>query len=299
MKPPPKSILIDAPNQYTRCIGVITKISQMEVRLMKQNRGLLIGLFVLLFIVFGGIFLFQAWNQFSGGSNPIAIEDESFSNIDVLSDNASIEIIPTTGSITTVEYGGKNEKNTKYNLKADVKGDTLTVKLKKKGWSFLSFGFSFSNMELLITVPEKQYELMTVKNNNGKIKAENMEAVDISFETDNGNIELKNIEADSTHVQSDNGRIILDQVTGKVIGKTDNGRITLVTDNLDRSIDLTTDNGRIEITSTSEPENVTIDAKTGNGKIDVLGVKNEHTVFGKGEHLIKLRSDNGRITVSK
>ena len=126
-----------------------------------------------------------------------------------------------------------------------------------------------------------------------------MDAKDIYFETDNGNIELNNIEADSTNVQSDNGRIMLDQVKGKIIGKTDNGRISLVTDNLDRSIDLTTDNGRIEITSTSKPTNVTIDVKTDNGKIDVFGVKNEYTVFGKGEHLIKLKTDNGGITVTK
>ena len=266
---------------------------------MKQKRGLLIVILVLVIAVFGVISLFQAWNNLGNDPNKIVIEDESFTNIDVLSDNATVEFIPTNLSTTTVEYLGKRGKNTKLDFQADVKNETLTVKLKKKRWGFISFDFSSSKLELLIKVPEKQYDTIKVNNDNGGIRIENVDAKDIYFETDNGKIELKNIEADSINLQSDNGKIMLDQVTGKIIGKTDNGRITLVTDDLDRSIDLTTDNGRIEITSKKEPTNVTIDVKTDFGKIDIFGDKNEKTVFGKGEHLIKLRSDNGGISVTK
>src|SRR5690554_5879365 len=106
----------------------------MEVRTMQQNRGRLIGLLLILIVVIGGIFLFQAWNEFVDGSNRKVIEDESFTNIEVLSDNASIEIIPTTDASTTIEYSGKKRKNAKYEFKAEVKKDTLSVKLKKKGW---------------------------------------------------------------------------------------------------------------------------------------------------------------------
>lgn len=268
-------------------------------RTMKQNRGLLIGLLILFFGVLGGIFFFQAWNKFVGDSNKKVIEDESFINVDVLSDNASVEIIPTNSSTTTVEYIGKKRKNAKFDFKADVKNETLTVNFKEKRWGFIRFDFSFSKMELLIKVPAKQYNALTITNDNGKIMAENLETTSISFETDNGNIELKNIDAVYTKVQSDNVKIILEEVTGEIIGKTDNGRIMLVTNNLDRPIDITTDNGRIEIKSANEPTNATIDAKTDNGRIDVFGDRNEHTVFGEGKHLIKLRTDNGGITVTK
>ncbi|QUW22362.1 DUF4097 family beta strand repeat protein [Sporosarcina sp. Marseille-Q4063] len=266
---------------------------------MKQNRGLLIGVLIILFIVLGGTFFWQAWNKFVDDSKKIVLKDVSFTTIDILSDNASVEIIPTDSTTTTIEYIGKKRKNAKFDFDADVNNETLTVKFKENRWNFLRFDLSFSKMELLVKVPQKQYDLIKTKNNNGKIKAENLDVKDISFETDNGNIEMKNVDAVSTHVQSNNGKIILEQVNGEIIGKTDNGRIMLVTNDLERQIDLTTDNGRIEIMTTTMPTNGIIDVKTANGKIDVFGKKNEKTVFGEGKNLIKLRSDNGGITVNE
>lgn len=264
---------------------------------MKQNRGLLIVLLIIIIILLGGTYFYQAWNKFVSDPNKVVIEDESFTTIEVVSGNAAVEIIPTDSSTTTVEYIGEKRKNEKYEFSADVKNDTLTVEFKEKGWGFLRFGLSFSKMELLIKVPENEYDMIKVKNNNGKIKAESLVVTDISLETDNGSIELKSIDAVSTHVQTNNGKIVLEQVNGEIIGETDNGRIMLVTNNLERPIDLTTDNGRIEIITTTKPTNVKLDVKTDNGKIDVFGKKNEETVFGEGKNLIKLRSDNGGITV--
>ena len=222
---------------------------------MKQNRGLLIVLLIILFIVLGGTFFWQPWNKFVDDSNKIVLKDESFNTIDILSDNATVEIIPTDSTTTTIEYIGKKRKNAKFDFDAKVNNETLTVKFKEKRWNFFRFDLSFTKMELLVKVPEEQYDLIKIKNNNGKIKAENLDVKDISLETDNGNIELKNVDAVSTNVQSDNGKIVLEQVNGEIIGKTDNGQIMLVTNNLDRPIDLTTDNGRIEITTTTEPTN--------------------------------------------
>ena len=184
----------------------------------------------MLFIVLGGTFFYQAWNKFVDDPNKVVIEDEPFTTIEVVSDNAAVEIIPTDSSTTTVEYIGEKRKNEKYEFSADVKNDTLTVEFKEKGWGFLRFGFSFPKIELLIKVPENEYDMVKVKNNNGKIKAEKLDAKNISFETDNGSIEMKNVDAVTTNVESDNGKIILDQVHGEIIGKTDNGRIMLVTD---------------------------------------------------------------------
>ena len=97
--------------------------------------------------------------------------------------------------------------------------------------------------------------------------------------------------------ESDNGRIELEHVTGSIVGSTDNGRITLQTDSLDRNIDFQTDNGSIVIQSTRKPTNVSIHTKTGHGKVDVFGERNSRTVIGAGEHTIRLKSDNGRISV--
>ena len=51
------------------------------------------------------------------------------------------------------------------------------------------------------------------------------------------------------------------------------------------------------ITTKKDPENVMINVETDNGKINVFGKSNPSTVFGNGDYIIKLTSDNGDITV--
>ena len=236
---------------------------------------------------------------FSDTARKKVIEDPSFSKIDVSTSNAIIEIIPTKNNKTVVEYSGKDGMGKNYRFDVKEKGGTLVVELKKKGWSFFNFNFSRQALRLTVEVPDKHYSLIQAKSDNGKIRAENLQTDELVLQTDNGRIELNHIEASKIHVKSDNGRIDLQQVNGEIIGKTDNGGITLLTDHLDQSIDLSTDNGRIEIQTLNEPTNATIDADTDNGKISVFGKENKQMTFGNGEHTIKLKSDNGRITITK
>ncbi|MER2089645.1 MAG: DUF4097 family beta strand repeat-containing protein [Sporosarcina sp.] len=255
---------------------------------------------VLLLIVIGGI----SWSLTLGDSlgnsaRKIAVDDSSFTNIEIVAGNAAVDIVPTKDSARTVEYMGETRKNSKYVFKAYVKGDTLSILFKEKRRSFINFGFSTSDLKLFVKIPQKEYNKILAKTDNGRIKVENIQAQDIALETDNGSIDMKNVKTSITDVKTDNGKILLTSVEGKITGKTDNGRISLVTNNLDRQIELTTDNGRIEIRTEKEPTNATIDIKMDNGKVDVFGYENKHTTFGKGEHLIKLRTDNGRVTITK
>ena len=264
------------------------------------KRIALIFSFVLLIVVLLVIFFMSnSVNSFINDSTKKEFEDSSFSDIEVISNHAVVEIISTKDSITTVEYTGKKKKNAKYIFTAEIKNDKLSVQLKEKRKSFFSLGFYSSEILLTVKVPDEQYNLIKVNGDNGKIIAENINTENLVLETDNGNIELKNVEASSVNVETDNGKITLDQVSGDIFGETDNGGISLVTSNLDRQIELTTDNGRIEITTENEPTNASIIAETDNGVVKVFGKENKHTTFGQGKHLIKLKSDNGRITVTK
>ena len=86
------------------------------------------------------------------------IDDQSFTNIEILTTNAAVEIVPTKDSVTTVEYSGKTKKKSKFIFEADVKGDTLFVQFKEKRRSFFNFGFSSLDLKLIVKVPEKQYD---------------------------------------------------------------------------------------------------------------------------------------------
>lgn len=263
----------------------------------------------------------------------ITIENDRFTTIDINVQHGALFVRPSDNSITTVELIGSNEK---LQLTAEVVGDTLFVRLKNlRHWLFM-FNFNMKAVTLNVFIPTKLYQSIAMKTDNGRISAEKLlgkkidantdngkiqlreiaattltaetdngrieidkvQADLLRTKTDNGRIEMRHVDADSIAVESDNGRIELEHVSGSIVGSTDNGRITLQTDSLDRNIDLQTDNGSIVIQSSIEPKNVSIHAKTGHGKVDIFGDRNSRTVIGAGEHTIRLKSDNGRITVS-
>jgi len=262
---------------------------------MVKNK-LLISFLLLLGVVGGVTYMFNTMKVFGENANKKVIDESSFINIEVVTNNADVMIVPTESLETTVEYTGANKK-TKFIFDAAVKGDTLSVQLKQKRKFFFSFGFNSGDSKLTVSVPEKQYENLQVMSDNGRINVENLYSEGIVLETDNGPIEVRNVEAKTVNVETDNGKVVLEHVKGEIKGSTDNGQISLVTNDIDSPIDLSTDNGSIEVKTESEPTKATIDAKSGNGKITIFGQETKLKVYGKGTHLMKLRTDNGGITV--
>lgn len=275
----------------------------------------IIALLLLIIGIVGSIITFKTLSRPEPVSEKRVIENAQFTNISITTDNAKVEVLPTKDAKATVELSGK-AKN--YMFEASEEGNTLAVVLKEKQWKLVSFDFFLNALTLKVYVPEKQYEAMQIDNNNGRIQVENlvakklnvdtdngrielknMESSEVKAKADNGRIELKNIKALSVAVKADNGKILLEEVDGKLSGKTNNGRISLVTNNLERQIDFETDNGSIKIQTEKEPKNVTFNIKVDNGKVDIFGSSDRSSIFGNGEHLIKLKSDNGGITVTK
>lgn len=265
-------------------------------------------------------------------SEVITLQDNSFTKVDIDVQHGALTVFPSDTTETRVELTGPREK---LELTAEVLGDTLRIKLKNKAhWLFL-FNFNTKGVALNVFIPKKLYQSISMKSDNGRINAEKLIGKQIECRTDNGRIELaelaatsleaetdngrieiskvqsdrlkaktdngrvtlRNIEADSIYAESDNGRIEFDEVEGELTAITDNGRIVLAGEHLDRNIDFQTDNGSIEITTTYKASNATILAKTGHGRIDVYGERNSRSRFGAELHQIRLKSDNGRITV--
>ena len=267
----------------------------------------------------------------------ITIQDDRFTNVDINVQHGALVVRPSNNSVTTVELVGANDKlqlsaqvindtlvvrlksishwlfifNLSINF--NVKAVTLNVFIPKK--LYQSFAMKTDNGRISaekllakkmdvntdngrIQLREIAATTLIAETDNGRIEMEKVQADHMRMKTDNGRIEMRYVDAESIGVESDNGRIELEHITGSIVGTTDNGRITLQTDTLDRALDFRTDNGSIVIQSIEKPTNATILAKTGHGKIDIFGERNSRTVIGAGEHTIRLKSDNGRITVS-
>lgn len=264
----------------------------------------------------------------------IKIPHANFSNVMMDIDFGSLHVVPSETDETTIELIGENEK---LELTADVVNDTLSIRLKTKKYKFFSFIFLIKELRVNVSLPKKLYTTIIMKTDSGRIRAEKilgknikatsdngsialkefaatilevetdngrieMEKIQtdkLTAETDNGRIELRHIDALQVHSQTDNGRIIMQNVNGSIIGKTDNGRIELLTTSLDRIIDLETDNGSILVETENAPTDVTIHTKVDYGKISVFGEKNSRTVYGNGTNKVRLSSDNGKIIVEQ
>lgn len=224
---------------------------------------------------------------------------EPYEKLDVTVKNARVVILPTSSEVTDIELTDKEKDHTLY---TKMRGDTLEVEIKGKRlfqWFQFNLFSGFSQPTLTIYLPEKEYEAVQVESDNAKIEVEEVIADKVVMETDNGEINLIDVIGSTVTAEADNGKINLEHVKGKVIGKTDNGKISLITETLDQDIDLKTDNGIIEVWTENEPTNNTFDIKTDNGPISVFGSSQYDTVVGDGEYVIKLKTDNGKVTVDK
>jgi len=233
------------------------------------------------------------------GSNGKAKEldiTEDFNQIEIKTENAEVEIVPSDRDTTIVELTGN--KNNKYKLVANVEEDSLNIKVKDRLFSWFSINlFNWSPPSLKVYVPKKSYDSLNIVTDNGKVEAKELQANEVFAETDNGRITLKHIQSSAITTEADNGKISLENVEGLISAKSNNGHISLITDSLDRSMQMETDNGSIDIQTQAEPTNVTFDLNVNNGKISVFGDSDYDTVIGKGDNLIKLTTDNGKITV--
>jgi len=254
----------------------------------------------ILLIVIGGIGCLFTFSQLkSSAVTKKKVITENFSNVEIDSDNSHINILPAEGKEAMVELTGQPEKGGDYTFKTEVIGSTLSVKLREDHFEFPIFYHITHDTALKVYLPEKEYNKMVIKNKNGKIKLEGTNTDHLDITAHNGMIEAKNIRSMDVLAETNNGKIMLEDVSGKITGETHNGEIMLITNTLERSLDLSSFNGRIIVKTKKYPENVRFSTHVDNGDINILNQFDDDPIFGDGDHLIKLYTHNGRIKVEK
>jgi len=265
---------------------------------MNKLKGIMfIALGLVIVGVVGSLLTFRFMNQSETISKEKVINEE-FSKVKVISSNARVEILPTTDKAAKIGLSGKKAKNTNVIFNTNVEGKTLKVELKDKQSNFFNFEFTDRSLHLKVFLPEKQYESINTVNNNGKVSLDGITSTDVFASTDNGMMELKNITGKKVNVKTNNGRVSLYHVEGQLKGETDNGKISVVTRDMDRPIVLTSNNGRIDVQTEKEPTNVRFDVHVDNGRINIFNKYKDNAVIGNGDHVIYLTTDNGSINVT-
>ena len=272
------------------------KVNKWEASVVSIKK---IGIIAIIVIILGAAL--NIGMSIAGGfiKNTEEIElTKEFKRIDITGDNTAIEVVRSSGSNGKVEFISK--KSSRSKIQAYVKGDTLHVEMKKKFFNgFFNLGFNASGNKIVVSVPDEKYEELTTQTDNGRIIVNNLQFETVDIQSNNGKIEMEDLESNKVNVKTDNGKIEFHYVTGDIVAKSDNGQISMVTDDIDRDISLETDNGLINIRTNTEPKNATIHADIDNGRIDIFGSANEETIFGNGKNIIDLKTDNGVISLKK
>ncbi|MDQ0427421.1 hypothetical protein QOZ98_000246 [Planomicrobium stackebrandtii] len=269
--------------------------------------------------------------DFASALNDLA--EDKFDKVDIQIENGILFISPSKdGKMHTDAIN----KSYRQQLSVDILNRTLVISLREeRKWGIFSFAGSMKSPTLNVQLPAKIYEKIQIASDHGNVTGDGLQCTELLVETDNGRIHFSQLTADEAEFQSgngeielkstlakelraetdngqlkfqdvqarnldaksDNGAIVMKQVEGNIRAKTDNGRIHLLTNDLDRNIKLETDNGSIMLQTWTQPKNTTIRAEVDWGTVSVFGLKNRHSVFGNGDHSVDLQSDYGEITV--
>ncbi|WP_150285256.1 DUF4097 family beta strand repeat-containing protein [Rummeliibacillus sp. TYF-LIM-RU47] len=258
-----------------------------------------LSILALLLLLIGGVGSYFTLSQYSQEeiTSEKKVSSDLLEEIQISADNASVEVLPTSDTETKVQLVTKGVDVSKLDFTAKVEGKKLIIRLKDKRTFYI--GFNIQSSHLYVYVPQKLYHSIMIDNDNGKVKMSELNVKNLNVQTDNGRIELNKIESENVDVRSANGKLNLNEVEGNIKGSANNGKIVLATKDLDRNIQLESDNGKISIKTEKEPTNTTFKVSSDNGSINILDKYKGNTVIGKGDNLVDLKSNNGKIEVVK
>lgn len=265
--------------------------------------------------IIGSLFTYRFTDRLETITEEIPKSADHFTAIEIAANNGKIELISTNDAKGKVEVSGYQVKE---GFSMEVVDDTLSISYQETIQKLYNFDIFKKGTTVKVYLPEKQYEKMIVRANNGRIIAQEIIAVDLQVAVKNGTANLEGIEAETLTIQANNGRVSvkesvtnatsvvshngkveLENVEGELLAKANNGRINLISDTLNNAIDFSTKNGKIHILTKSKPTDAIIRAQSKNGQIKIYEQKITSDVFGEGQNTIELAANNGKIIVEQ
>ncbi|HSA52812.1 MAG TPA: DUF4097 family beta strand repeat-containing protein [Yinghuangia sp.] len=144
-----------------------------------------------------------------------------------------------------------------------------------------------------VTVP-RNVNTITVRSDNGAVRAEGLTAERFDLRSDNGAIKVRDSVGHLT-LESDNGSISVDTSWAETVeAKSDNGSVKMALENEPQSVRAESDNGSVRVTVPLSERRYSVDAKTDNGSQSVA--KQPHDMHDPYSRFrLTLLSDNGSV----
>lgn len=213
-----------------------------------------------------------------------SVNGDGIKKVEVDVSSIDVKVVSTTGEEINVELAGEVSERYKDDFKLKVKesGDTLKVEIEEPNFRF---GAIMINLQMVIELPEKEYESislyassgdfdikgirakeMLTEVSSGDIRAEDVTVASVyELDASSGDMRLTNVKAERFTVSASSGDIRLDGVEGEISVDTSSGDITVY----DAAGDLTLEvsSGDITIDNKEVQGNIHAEATSGDVKV--------------------------------
>ncbi len=265
---------------------------------IQLNKGALVGLALIAIGVLALIFnsTQPVFQLFSGNTSAFdegqTVSGDQISSIEVNSSSPTVTIVAADREDIDIRFHGEVSSNLKNSFKLDVetKNDKLKITIKRPNrTSWFNFGMTIMNAKLVVEVPEKMFETITIHSSSGKVILEELQAENYNINASSGSILLSNIVAQKElRLVSSSGAIKGYQIKANTVhARASSGAITLENQQSEKT-NVSTSSGSISIIN-SEGE---ISASASSGAINIHNVQlngNIHATTSSGGVTIKLQ----------
>ncbi|MFC8824442.1 DUF4097 family beta strand repeat-containing protein [Streptomyces sp. NPDC057137] len=225
----------------------------------------------------------------SADADEAPVEKRSFAfsgkTLTIASGNTSIDLVPA--DVKDVEVTRQVDGWVMFGSGPDpvwkLKESTLTLDVKCKAL--------VNNCESRHQVKVPRDMAVKVRNDNGSVRADGFDT-DLNLRSDNGSVDVRN-SSGKLDLFSDNGKVTTDGVSStSVRARSDNGAVRLRLTSVPDKVDTFSDNGSVTIDLPKSDTSYAVTAKSDNGSVDV-----DVPTDDDSGHVVKARSDNGKVTV--
>lgn len=222
-------------------------------------------------------------------------------NIDIINDNALIEIDPSNSNQIAATLTGSDKDHLVKDLSLTVNNETLQIKEKDVDApnSFLDSFSVRQPLKLKIYLPQKMYEQLNIQSKNGSIVIRNVKGNKIVGTTDNADIQLLKTEG-SFQLKAENGSIKVESLLafkGNSQADVVNGNVDIktVTEPTSLKMDLQSKYGSVKLNYPTQSNDIRKDDKYGTDQ-RVQGTLGNPTT---NQPSIKVYSETGNVTLGK
>lgn len=254
--------------------------------------GILIIIGLIGIIITGGD-LFVSKKEQSGKE---VISDKKINQINIKSDVATINLLPSASDHIEVAWEGSKMKQHNLTIRQDDETLEVRVEANRSLFNRLFTIKFFEKLKVSIYLPKRHFKNISVDSDVGNVSISSLKIERLISKTDVANITINDIKADVIDVQTDVGNVTLSDVTGAITAKSDVGKLDLKLKEITDHIQLTSDVGKISMSLPEIPNNVSFMATSEIGKISIFG-ENRNYFNPQADVTVDMRTEVGEIDV--